>query len=75
MERIYISSSQSVIAIDESGHFYISFGADKVEEKDIVSADLVLNNVTYTFFFNDGSDCSDEMLIQMASELAGAARA
>ena len=63
------------IAAEAGGHYYISFGADKTEERDIVSADLVLNNVTYTFFFNDGSECSDEMLIQMASELAGAAGA
>ena len=61
------------LAAEESGHFFISFGADKTEERDVVSADLVLNNVTYTFFFNDGSECSNEMLIQMASELAGAA--
>ena len=63
------------LAAEEAGHFYISFGADKTEERDIASADIVIDNVIYTFFFRDASECSDDMLIQMASELVEAAAA
>ncbi len=62
------------IAAEAGGHYYISFGADRIEERDIVSADIVLNNVNYTFFFDNAAECSDEMLIQMASELLEAAK-
>jgi len=63
------------IAAEAGGHYYISFGADQIEERDIVSADVVLNNVIYTFYFDNTAECSDEMLIQMASELIKAANA
>ncbi len=62
------------IAAEAGGHYYISFGADQTEERDIVSADVILNDVNYTFFFDNSAECSDEMLIQMASELLEAAR-
>jgi hypothetical protein len=61
------------IAAEAGGHYYISFGADQIEERDIVSADVVLNEVNYTFYFDNAAECSDEMLIQMASELIKAA--
>ena len=61
------------IAAEAGGHYYISFGADKTEERDIVSAELVLSNVVYTFHSDNAAECSDEMLIQMASELVKAA--
>ena len=61
------------IAAEAGGHYYISFGADQIEERDIVSADVVLNDVNYTFYFDNAAECSDEMLIQMASELIKAA--
>lgn len=57
------------IAAEAGGHYYISFGADQIEERDIVSADVVLNDVNYTFYFDNATECSDEMLLQMASEL------
>ena len=63
------------IAAEAGGHYYISFGADQIEERDIVSADVVLNDVNYTFYFDNAAECSDEMLIQMASELIKAANA
>ena len=62
------------IAAEAGGHFYISFGADQMEERDIVSADIVLNDVHYTFYFDNAAECSDEMLIQMASELLEASK-
>ncbi len=62
------------IAAEAGGHYYISFGADRIEERDIVSADVVLNDVNYTFYFDNAAECSDEMLIQMASELLEAAK-
>ena len=70
----YVKTPEDTAA-EEGGHYYISFGADQIEEKDIASADIVLNNVIYTFYFNDAAECSDEMLIQMASELIKAAKA
>ena len=63
------------IASEAGGHYYISFGADRIEERDIVSADVVLNDVNYTFYFDNAAECSDEMLFQMASELLEAAKA
>ena len=62
------------IAAEAGGHYYISFGADQIEERDIVSADVVLNDVNYTFYFDNAAECTDEMLIQMASELLAAAK-
>ena len=62
------------IAAEAGGHYYISFGADQIEERDIVSADVVLNDVNYTFIFDNAAECTDEMLIQMASELLAAAK-
>ncbi len=44
-------------------------------DETIVSADVVLNEVNYTFYFDNAAECSDEMLIQMASELIEAATA
>jgi hypothetical protein len=61
------------IAAEAGGHYYISFGADQIEERDIFAADVVLNDVNYTFYFDNAAECSDEMLIQMASELIKAA--
>ena len=63
------------IASEAGGHYYISFGADRIEERDIVSADVVLNDVNYTFYFDNAAECSDEMLFQMTSELLAAAKA
>ena len=62
------------ITAEAGGHYYISFGADQIEERDIVSADVVLNEVNYTFYFDNAAECSDEMLIQMASELLEASK-
>ncbi|MBR0352659.1 MAG: hypothetical protein IJH53_05585 [Oscillospiraceae bacterium] len=62
------------VAAEAGGHYYISFGAEQIEERDIVSADVVLNDVNYTFYFDNAAECSDEMLIQMASELVEAAK-
>ena len=63
------------IAAEAGGHYYISFGAGQIEERNIVSADVVLNDVNYTFYFDNAAECSDEMLFQMASELLEAAKA
>ncbi len=62
------------IAAEAGGHYYISFGAGQIEERDIVSADVVLNDVNYTFYFDNAAECSDEMLFQMVSELLEAAK-
>ena len=40
-----------------------------------IPTDVVLNDVNYTFYFDNAAECSDEMLIQMASELLEAAKA
>ncbi len=63
------------LAAEAAGHFYISFGADRIEEKDILSADFVMNNVEYNIFCNDAFECSAEMMIQIASELLSSAKA
>ena len=68
----YEKSSED-LAAEESGHYYVSFGADEIQERDIASADLVLKGVTYTFYFDDASACTDDMLIRMATELITAA--
>ena len=63
------------LAAETAGHFYVSFGSDRIEEKDIVSADFELNGVHYDFLSMDATTCTDETLIQMASEIIEAANA
>ena len=61
------------LAAEKSGHYFVSFGAEAIEEKEIVSADFVLNGVVYSLYSDHADGCSDEMLIRMASELIEAA--
>ena len=63
------------LANEAAGHFYISYGADEIEEKDYISSEFVLNGVNYCFLTDDGSKCTDEMLIRMATEIIDAANA
>ena len=63
------------IEAEAGGNFFISFGADDAEEKDVVSADFILKDVTYSFYFDNAAEVSDDMIIRMVSELIGSAGA
>ena len=60
------------LAAEAAGHFYISFGSDKTEEMDVASAGFDPGKVNYGFLCLDAAECSDDMLIRMASEIISA---
>lgn len=59
---------------EAAGHFYISYGADAVEEHDYAFADFVLDGVNYVLMDSDASPASGDTLTQMAAELLAAHR-
>ena len=61
------------LAAEAAGHFCISYGSDETEEYDFVSADFELDGVDYVLLCMKADRISDEMLIQMASELISSA--
>ena len=60
------------LAAEAAGHYFISYGSDEIEEYDFVSADFVLDGVDYVLLCMKADRISDEMLVQMASELIAA---
>ena len=61
------------LAAEAAGHFYISYGSDEIEEYDFVSAEFVLDGVDYVLLCMKADRISDEMLVQMISELISSA--
>ena len=63
------------LAAEAEGHYYISFGADEVEERDMIFASFDLENVRYILMDmgDQESALSEQTLIQMASELISSA--
>ena len=59
-------------AAEAAGHFYISFGADAVEEHALSSADFTLGEVNYNLLFF--ADVSFDELCGLAGELIAAAQ-
>ena len=58
------------LAAEAAGHFYVSFGADTVIEKDYEFADFVLDGVDYVLM--DQNSDGAEALFQMAAEVIAA---
>ncbi len=57
------------LAAENAGHYYISFGSDRIEEMDNVSAVFALGGVEYCIYSSSATGHSDEELIKMASEV------
>ena len=58
------------LAAEAAGHFYLSFGADAVEEQDLEFADFVLDGVNYVLMDENGD--GPEALFRMAAEVIDA---
>ena len=63
--------TEADLTAEEAGHFYVSFGADKIEERDLIFVSFDLENVRYILMDmgNQEPALSEQALIQMASEL------
>ena len=63
--------TEADLAAEAAGHFYISFGADEIEERDLSSADFTLGEVNYVLLCF--ADVSFDELSALAAELIAAA--
>ena len=54
---------------EAAGHFYVSFGSDIIEEREVASADFRLGNVNYTLLDMTAKEESFETLTRMAGEI------
>lgn len=61
--------TESDLAREAAGHYYISFGSDSIEEREIASADFTLGNVAYTLMDMAAKDSSLDTLARMAQEI------
>ena len=62
------------LAREAAGHYYISFGADGIEERDMAFADFVIDGVNYTLIDMYASEDSFDTLAQMAKEIIETAK-
>ena len=60
---------------EAAGHYYISFGSDQIEEREVAFADFTLDNVSYTLMDMAAKETSLDTLAQMAGEIIEAAKA
>ncbi len=65
--------TQKDIAREAEGHFFISFGSDRITEYDIASAEFVLGSVDYILMDMSATAATVEELAQMAEEVIAAA--
>ena len=63
--------TEADLAAEAAGHFYISFGADEIEERDLSSADFTLGEVNYVLLCF--ADVPFDELSALAAELIAAA--
>ena len=63
------------LAQEAAGHYYISFGSDQIEEREVASAEFKLNNVSYTLIDMKAKEASLDVLTQMAGEIIEEAKA
>ena len=61
------------LAREAAGHFYVSYGSDKIEEREIASAGFTLEGVNYTLMDMMAGADSLDILADMAAELIRAA--
>lgn len=60
------------LAAETAGHFYISYGAEAIEEKDYEFVDFILDGVNYVLMDQNGD--GPEALFQMAADVIAAWR-
>ncbi len=60
---------------EAAGHYYISFGSDQIEEREVAFADFTLDNVSYTLMDMAAKEASLDTLAQMAGEIIEEAKA
>lgn len=63
------------LAQEAAGHYYISFGSDQIEEREVASAKFKLDNVSYTLMDMAAKETSLDTLTQMAGEIIEGAKA
>ncbi|MBQ6609703.1 MAG: hypothetical protein IJH70_04650 [Oscillospiraceae bacterium] len=63
------------LAQEAAGHYYISFGSDQIEEREVAFADFKLDNVSYTLMDMAAKETSLDTLAQMAGEIIEEAKA
>ena len=63
------------LAQEAAGHYYISFGSDQIEEREVASAEFKLDNVSYTLMDMAAKETSLDTLTQMAGEIIEEAKA
>ena len=63
------------VAQEVAGHYYISFGSDQIEEREVAFADFTLDNVSYTLMDMAAKEASLDTLAQMAGEIIEEAKA
>ena len=63
------------LAQEAAGHYYISFGSDQIEEREVASAEFKLDNVSYTLMDMAAKETSLDTLAQMAGEIIEEAKA
>lgn len=63
------------LAQEAAGHYYISFGSDQIEEREVAFADFTLDNVSYTLMDMAAKETSLDTLAQMAGEIIEEAKA
>ncbi len=63
------------LAQEAAGHYYISFGSDQIEEREVASAEFKLDNVSYTLMDMAAKETSLDTLTQMAGEIIEGAKA
>lgn len=61
-------------AAEESGHFFISYGAEQISQTEIASADFLIGNVSYTVMDMDADVSSIAVLEAAAADVIAAAR-
>ena len=64
--------TEADLVAEEAGHFYVSFGSDAMEEREIASADFTLDGVAYILMDMAADGNSEDTLYSMAADLIAA---
>ena len=67
--------TEADLAREAAGHYYISFGSDTIEEREMAFAVFTLHGADYTLMDMTANAGSVDTLFQMAGELIEAAGA
>ena len=67
--------TEADLKAEETGHYYISFGADAIMESEYAFVDFTLDGVDYALMDSAADSGSEETLYQMAAEIVAAWKA